>query len=92
MLQFASQKEAEEASAPQAANGISSDSAAAAADGEGEAGVDAEGKPVSSEMASMLAVDSKRAATAAIRAQVRWGGVEGTMFMVWGSGVKACVL
>lgn len=63
-LQYTAQKEAEE-EAPKPANGTA---AAAAADGEA---VDEDGKPVSSEMATMLAVDSKRAATAAIRAQVR---------------------
>jgi hypothetical protein len=76
MLQYTAQKEAEE-EAPKAANGT----AAAAADGEA---VDEDGKPVSNEMASMLAVDSKRAATAAIRAQVR--GVHGSRvlgFEVW---------
>jgi hypothetical protein len=72
--QFAAQKEAEEEGK---ANGTSSSTeaaAAAAAAGEAAAngGVDAEGKAVSSDtMASMLAVDSKRACTAALRAQVR---------------------
>jgi hypothetical protein len=70
--QFAAQKEAEEEGK---ANGTSSSTEAAAAAAEEAAangGVDAEGKPVSSDtMASMLAVDSKRACTAAIRAQVR---------------------
>lgn len=71
--QYAAQKEAEEAqpkangsSSPAAAEG-EGEEAAAAANGTSEG---AGGKPVSAEMSSMMAVDSKRALTAAIRAQV----------------------
>jgi hypothetical protein len=69
--QYAAQKEAEEAGK---ANGTSSQepaAAAAAAAAEANGVTDADGQPVSREMATMLAVDSKRASTAAIRAQVR---------------------
>lgn len=67
-MQYAAQKESEEAGQ---ANGTSSNTQdGEAAEANGTAETDADGKPVSSDMAAMLAVDSKRALTAAIRAQV----------------------
>lgn len=66
-IQYAAQKESEEEGK---ANGTSSSQPAAAAADEANGATDADGQPVSSEMATMLAVDSKRASTAAIRAQV----------------------
>lgn len=91
--QYATQKESEEESkangtaadatitSSSSSNGATNGTADAAAAAETDAG----GKPVSGEMAAMLAVDSKRALTAAIRAQV--GGVQAQGFARGGGGL-----